>query len=463
MCLKKRSWRRFKRHPLLNATISNTANSNNDADLKWVAFHSKPTKRIVEWTDDESAEAIQPIDLRSTNGLRIVGFESSDSVRVTFQIHHACCDGLGACHFIDDVLIAYHNSFDESIQVEQRTVEPDRLKDRTNISRQLPKWTLPWRIGIGIVRTVGFLMRQPIRLHGIGRQNAATTTRNCIDHGYPEKVLQTLRRESSARVTMNDRLLSIAFETLFNWHQQVEIGSSRSQSRLIRIGIPVNLRGSAQRRIPAANVVSITYLDRTQAEVTDRKNLIKGINRQMSGIKARKSGTFVRFMSFLGRSRQLKKLIRSDRVFLSATFSNLGEIFVRSRLPRDENGRIRFANVILENVDIQGPVRSKMPVFFAVFKYAKRLRSSMAYDTQAFDRSNAGKLHQAFASRVMASVGEPKNKAMNEFDAPKSPDGMDNVDTSDPPSLADQTRGRSEVPQHAGSQKTHDSPHLRSR
>lgn len=74
----------------------------------WVlSAASEPT---VTWNATEAsidAGLNQPLNLTSQCGLRIWISEDANSSQATFQIHHACCDGIGAVRFLSQLLATY--------------------------------------------------------------------------------------------------------------------------------------------------------------------------------------------------------------------------------------------------------------------------------------------------------------------------------------------------------------------
>lgn len=443
-----------EQHPLLRASLATV-----DETLCWV--EAEP-QSIVTWIDaavdgvgssrrpNVNADTAMVFDLRSGPGLRIfVRTTAATECELVFQFHHACSDGIGGFRFIDDVLVAYHNAWcdkeDTPIAiVKHSTLDPQVLPERANTRRLQSRWTLPYRIGLGVSRAVRFLTREPIQIscdqtdsgNPSPAKSESTAQCNGVDYRFDPGILERLRDRAAQRSSsLNDVLLATAFTTLFAWQSRQQNGQGRVDrpTGFLRLGVPVNLRARRHVRLSAANVVSVTFLDRTAQQVSDKPRLLAGITQQMNGIKNRKSATFVKVIRYLGNHKWFRHMVGSDRVFMSATVSNLGPVLSRSKLPRTSEDQVRFANAVVEDVEIQGPVRGTMTVFLAVFSYAKRLKSSLAYDVKTFGANDASRLNTDFADQLTAFANvsgpaTPAGPSHSQCDAKNSIHAIDNVD-----------------------------------
>lgn len=391
----------LQRHPLLNSTVRRSGH-----DVEWI--ESTSTDPTITWNPDQSDSALRPIDLEIETGLRILVNEFDESCRVTIQLHHACCDAIGAMQFIDDVLIGMHNrsiGSPETKGIAHCELDTTALIERAKTSRKRSRWSVLYRLPMGIWRSIRFLVRQPVALTGrdqTGLRSQDSVCKSdqqppCIDRTFDSSVLRKLRERAAANsVTLNDYLLTLLFETLCDWNAK----TSGSQSGLVRVGIPINLRTPRHEKVSAANVVTMSYVDRTGSQTKDSNRLLSNVSRQMDGIKSRKSEAFVRLMQHFRKQPRLQRLISSDRVFQTAIFSNVGRILTKSPLPRTEDNAIRFGDAVLQDVDIYGPIRSTMSVFFIALCYAGRLKACLAYDATKFRPGDAAELHDELSRRI---------------------------------------------------------------
>ena len=69
-------------------------------------------------------------DLTRESGLRVWVREDEERTSVTFQLHHACCDGEGSRHFGFDLLTAYSRLTSDEPRPDWTRVEYQRLRER---------------------------------------------------------------------------------------------------------------------------------------------------------------------------------------------------------------------------------------------------------------------------------------------------------------------------------------------
>ena len=94
----------ISRHPLLCALVRQVGRRHPE----WIAANRAdlPVHRMPQLAENGLPHA-DPIDLRREPGLRLWLLEGERTTDLVAQFHHACCDGLGAVAFIEDLLIAY--------------------------------------------------------------------------------------------------------------------------------------------------------------------------------------------------------------------------------------------------------------------------------------------------------------------------------------------------------------------
>ena len=96
------------RNPLLTARVDDRD------DPCWVAGEITPWLDFGPDTEPLTGGCARPIDPHHEPGLRTWVRVGDDTSRIIFQFHHACCDGIGAFHFVEDLLVAYANEHDGS-------------------------------------------------------------------------------------------------------------------------------------------------------------------------------------------------------------------------------------------------------------------------------------------------------------------------------------------------------------
>src|SRR5262249_21362413 len=150
-------------------------------------------------------------------------------------------------------------------QSEFRSLEPGRLKHRGEFG--LTPWKYLQRFHKELVGVSGigkFFMHQPTPL-GI---DSPDPTGESLPTPFPTSVTASLEPEElddlrlvakSAGVTVNDLFVRDLFLAIGDWLSRHSEGDVR---RWLRLSIPMNMRTVADRRLPAANVVAMIFLDR---------------------------------------------------------------------------------------------------------------------------------------------------------------------------------------------------------
>ena len=114
----------------------------------------------------------------------------------------------------------------------------------------------------------------------------------------------------------------------------------------------------ADRRMPAANVVSMVFLDRTPAQIADPADLLRSIHAEMDLIRRRQLGLIFIFVALdpAGTAGRTGKVGQQGRCEATCVLSNLGRAMADSPLPR-RNEKIVAGNVVLDGIDFFAPVR----------------------------------------------------------------------------------------------------------
>ena len=146
--------------------------------------------------------------------------------------------------------------------------------------------------------------------------------------------------------------------------------------------------------MPAANVVSMVFLDRTPAQIADPGGLLRSIHEEMDLIRRRQLGlTFVVVAvgpaAAAGRTGEAGST--RDRCEATCVLSNLGRAMADSPLPRRDE-KIVAGNVVLDGIDFFAPVRDGTAVTMALVYYAGGLQICMQYDSRRITEAQAGDL-----------------------------------------------------------------------
>jgi NRPS condensation-like uncharacterized protein len=406
----------LERHPLLSATVVQTNVQTKQKQFAWAA--GRPERCAVQWVTGDRPVAVTPIDLFAQPGLRVSAWKSDQKTTVQFQFHHACCDGMGALRWIEDLLVAYSAGVKEAASAPWRPIEQPRLRGRARFG--LTPWKLlrlAPQLSVGLLGARQFLMRQPVPLQSQGpgpphvEKNSATAG---LPANYPASqshqfsVAETARFVAAARRlqgTVNDLLMRDVFLTLAAFRASRELAENDAW---LRLTVPVNLRSVDDQQLPAANVVSMVFLDRNAADCEDPASLLAGIGQEMQLIKRNRLGVtfplslqFVRYLP--GAMARLQKTLDQPVCRGSAVLSNLGRSFLDAPLSRCD-GKLVAGKMTLEKIEFLPPVRPQTTTALGVCTYADRLQIALHYDPRALAATDASWILQEGIRRIKESA-----------------------------------------------------------
>ena len=383
--------------------------------------------RALEWTDAADAETYvdiadidtpvtfpgqEQIDLRNETGVRIWVRTGPDATEIRFQLHHSCCDGIGAYRFAEDLLCAYDQQVHpEAGRSEYRPLDSQRLARRTQFG--LSWWRVMLRLPLEIwgivVGMFTFFVGRPVALQSPQQPNLSEDEQlRLIDyasHWFDEETATRLRAAArSAGVTLNDLLLRDLFLAIRDWNGQHD---PRTRRRAIRLSVPMDLRGPGDEQMPAANVVAMIFVDRRPAIFPNPRWLLKSINWEMRFIKWGRFGiAFVRACGLVDLiPGGLRLLSRANRCYATAVLSNMGRPFSDSKLAR-QGEKIITGDLVLEEVESAPPVRPYTSAALTCLSYAGRFALVMNYDRHHFTTESAEALLDTITQQIGASASD---------------------------------------------------------
>jgi hypothetical protein len=392
----------LSRHPLLAATVRPFRRH-----AAWVAADPLPRVCWLATPPTESLPPLPPLDVRREAGIRVVCCEDPGRTDLTIQVHHACSDAMGVISFVEDLLLSYARVCGAAPHAKLRSLCPEQLHGRGRFGLTTGKLLrmLP-RQATGLLGVRQFLMRTPEPLI----PHHAQPDDGPVPADYPTSVSRQLSRTEWAGlvacarglgVTTHDLLARDFFLTLYDWRRAAGI----DRHAWLRLAVPMNLRTYADRRLPAANVVSIVFLDRRDQDLRDPQQLLESIHQEMSLIKRLQLGlTFVlslRACQWLPGG--LRRMTQNRRCAATAVVTTYGEIRERSSLPY-EDGHVVVGGAVLRSVDALPPLRPLTCVALAGVAYAGRLHVTLHYDSRVLTAANAGQLIEDFIARVRTSA-----------------------------------------------------------
>jgi hypothetical protein len=279
---------------------------------------------------------------------------------INLAVHHAACDGLGLVAFMERWLL-------EAAGLQARRARPSHevlacLQARGRVAtswdgflRMLPDL----RVGLAGVRQ--FMSRRVLEL---GTRNTACVEPDPsvwrptilvaeIDAATFSRVEAVARAEG---VTVND-IFAAAFVAVVTEAAE-ESGAEASGDSWVRLSVPISLRTKSDHLLPAANRVSMVFLDRQREHCADRRALVRGVHAEMELIRSHALGHIMPMSLELGRLMPggLRRAANRPAAQATAVLSNLGRCFHRSPLV-DASGSLRIGESVLESWWIVPPVR----------------------------------------------------------------------------------------------------------
>lgn len=407
------------RHALLRARLVADARSR----PIWIeAPLAQPLLDVAPWGTPWRLPDARQIDPKRECGVRVWARYSEKRTELRLLFHHACCDGIGAYQFIEDLLAAYHLACTGVLPAHRRPIEPKRLAGRGRFG--LNGWRLlarlpaeAWALAVG--SATFFLLRpSPVAVsrqedHAHVRCDVEETPATHVEdlgcltdmpaHTFePQSSRRLLAAAKAAGSTFNDLLLRDLFLALHSWNAR----HAPQAGTLVRLMMPINLRVADDRTLPAANVVAMAHLDRRPHWFSPHW-LLHTIAWEAAFIKRfRLSLAFHRAAAVLVRVPWGLRLMTSTRrCYATAVLSNMGRLFAEAPLSRD-GSRVVCGNLRLERVESAPPVRPQTRVAISTLWYDDRLSVVLNYDRIVLRRADGEALLASYVERLTRSIEE---------------------------------------------------------
>jgi NRPS condensation-like uncharacterized protein len=189
-------------------------------------------------------------------------------------------------------------------------------------------------------------------------------------------------------ITINDLFLCSTFAAMKNWQGQ-HVAAKKSGH--LRIAVPTNLRTPVDVRMPAANIVSMVFLDRKPENIQLVESFYREVHCEMQHIKRCNLGWA--FLHGLTVYRKVfgsfRKMMQPNRCWATATVTNLGRLFTDIPLPIRE-GRVQIDESLeLIGIEASPPVRTQTAIGICAMTYADRMTINLHYDANVLTRSDA--------------------------------------------------------------------------
>lgn len=395
------------RHPLLTSLIAGDAKHG----PVWIPHDNDLPS--IDWDHAQAplgATRGDRMDLTRKPGLRVWARGDEQQTRVLLQFHHACCDGLASLQFAEDLMTHYARLGGGDLrEVPLRPLDATRLFKRgSQAAPPMSWWTIlrDWAVGAGL--WTRFAWQSPMVLAAPSTPPAQPST-NSLDFSsqtLPAGVLSSLRRMMShTDCTLNDLLLRDLLLTMRTWN-----ASQGFPGGLFRINVPVSLRGRTDADLPAANALSFVFLTRRASGGMATDSFLQGIHRETETWKRWNLGLY--FLGGLDLARGIPGLIprflRRRASLATVVLSNVGRVFARSPLPRQQ-GRVRCGEPVLQSVAGVPPIRRNTRASIVALNYAGQLSLHMRCDASLFERSQRDRLLRRYVDQLAQSARESES------------------------------------------------------
>ena len=395
----------LRRHPLLSATICDDA----PPGFQWSRGTSEDA--AVCWSPSDDSDQVTHIDLAHQPGLRVKGRQRTEGLEVLMQFHHACCDAIGALQFLEDWLTAYAAPpGDLGGENGYRLLNEELLIERARFGlRRSDMFSIARQQVVGLWGVGQFLTRRPVPLLPVSDEsrNAALPPdfpASKVHHFSAAETKNLLASARAAGATLNDLLVRDLF---------LALGQFRADRRLarraewFRIPTPINLSTRPDRNLPATNVVGMVFLDRRPVDFSDPVELLTGLARQMSEIKAKRLGLIfplsVRIACALpGAIPRMRRAAANPTCHGTAVLSNLGRTVFGAPLPTCDR-KVLAGQMVLERIEFLPPVRPQTFAAFGAITYADRLHVALHFDSRSLSSADAQELLGRFVSKMLTS------------------------------------------------------------
>ena len=415
----------FSRHPLLCCRVKKTWRGgywiwagDQVSEFDWDCDH---------WMQQEPWR--QAIDLTSGIGLRVWGEQHSDHAIITMQFHHACCDGIGAAQFLEDVAIAYawhyaksvDQTVDQTVDLpELRPINLQLLKTRGNSDgRRVAhvSGSIFYRTYIVMKYTIRYLCQEklPFLARSTMRQNDLQTGLGLTTIKLTRAETRGLREAAKKyNASINDLLVRELMLLSHHWNAQVVKPRRRFLSfrpQTMCVLVPTSLRGPLDAELPACNVVSYVFMARAVALMNRPDELLCTVRDEMQLVHQYQAGwLFVQAIEAMQRLPGMLRLImlKTQNSCMSTTvLSHMGNLLngISSRLPR-EGRSIQMGNLVVEDIAGIPPIRQGTSVAFSTVLVNGCLAVSIRCCAKRFSSADTLELLNTFADRLKSTASD---------------------------------------------------------
>lgn len=405
----------LKQQPLLQA--------NADVGPTHRQSYWKPAANVapsVQWLDGDPNQGkgypddFETIDLRDEIGIRVYGWQyevdGQSRIEIKFVFHHACCDGKGAVGFVEQVISEYQLLLGETLDRNAVSLDCERILDRDR--RQPYSFGMIDRVKRALLvrpkRVINMLFRSPAKL--CWRPEST----NELFADPPRLCSVTLDAETTKRLgafakshaaSTNAVVAAELFHVLNDC--LTDLNGSAAKTNLLRIMIPFSLRDERHDQMPAANCVSMAYLE-MQRDAIDR-GMLANLQQQMVFIRKWKIQyswieaieSYARFWPLIRVIKRFQKEDKATRQVATAVMSNLGRVF-DGACGSESCGKLKAGKLEVETVHLVLPCHENQSVNFAINFYRDRLTLDVSWLPSLVSQQTAQSLLNDWQQRILA-------------------------------------------------------------
>lgn len=397
--------RTLEQHPFLRSKLHSHPGRFGFENL---TFDEAPIilEEILDWGNFETPAVAKPLDKRDLRTRFFVRTGDGKSL-IVVRFHHAISDGQGIYGFMDDLLRCYDAICNGVPHTPVRRNQP-LLKKRLNLG--LNGWHWLRRSHLDFRRFLKFVTRFPKPMASTLRipDHAPARLDASLRVVIPEAALVAFKTTAKElKATFNELLIARLFRRALAWN--AAHGTPPRPRDVYRMNVPISMRESHEDVLPAANYVSMVFLDRTAFEIENEVLLTHSITEEMSQIKRHNMGlTLIRSIAAMTRFNFFQRFLRLPLCMSTVGLTNLGRPFTGSQL-RGPDGLIRAGNVIVTGTDTLPPLRDLTRALFSVNRYNDHLSITLRWDTRTIVESDARRFLAGFVTALTTTQNEAVN------------------------------------------------------
>jgi len=246
------------------------------------------------------------------------------------------------------------------------------------------------KLSVGLQGIRQFVSRRLLTLDVAGAESSRDAVATITAATLDAELLDGLERAAKQAGCMVNDLLATAVITVLG--DLAECGPAElDRDGWIRLGVPMSLRTKSDHLLPAANRVSMVFLDRRAADRFDEAALARSFKAEMDVIRTHHLGHIFPLSLAAGRwlPGGIRGTTRRPKPQATAVLSNLGRCF--HHWPAgDEPGAVRFGDCRLEGWWIVPPVRPGTALAAATHQTHGRRTIAFHFDAARVSAATAG-------------------------------------------------------------------------